>query len=81
MNHTNCAPGGKATQASRSAEAKVAIGRMGGLARAACTCGKCTPARLSAIGRRGGTISQARKTAKEKSASGRHAAKARWHGQ
>lgn len=78
MNKTNCAPGGRATQAVRSPERKVAIGAMGGRARAACGCKRCSLKAKQEIGRKGGTITQARKTAAEKSVSGLVAARGRW---
>lgn len=78
MNRTNCSPGGLATQATRSQEEKTRIGVMGGKARAACKCLKCTPAALSAIGRKAGAASRDSKTPEQRSAAAGHAARARW---
>lgn len=78
MNRTNCAPGGKACQAGRSPAQRFELGRAAGLAGAMCACLRCTKEARSAIGRKGGTISQSLKTAEERTAAARHAAAARW---
>lgn len=78
MNKTNCAPGGRATQAARGPEERSRLGAMGGHARASCGCKRCSPAALSAIGKKAGRASRDSKTPEERSTSASHAARARW---